>query len=402
MRTIDILIFLAYLAGIVLFGASFYKGNKTAASFTLGNRDLPAWVISLSIFATFVSSISYLAVPGQAYLTNWNAFVFSLSIPPAILLAVTYFVPHYRSINSPSAYSFLEIRFGRWAKYYASVMYLLTQVVRTGTILFLMAMMLHVITGWPTLTIILVTGLCVAGYAMLGGIRAVVWTDAIQGLILIAGALVAAVILLFSMPEGPLQVFQVAQEYHKFSLGSLGPQLDRSTFWVVLLYGLTINLQNYGIDQNYVQRYLTARTDREARSSVIWGGLLYIPVSMVFLFIGTALFSFYQVHPHMLPATIAADEVFPWFMVHNLPPGVTGLLIASVFAAGMSTISTSINSSATVILNDYIKRSEAPADGKREMIILWISSLLFSILGIGVAIALIGGKSILDSWWKLA
>jgi len=265
-----------------------------------------------------------------------------------------------------------------------------------------MAMMVHVMTGWPTLTIIVITGLCVAGYAMMGGIRAVVWTDAIQGLILIAGALVAAVILMFSMPEGPLQVFQVAQEHHKFSLGSFGSELDRSTFWVVLLYGFTINLQNYGIDQNYVQRYLTARTEGEARSSVIWGGLLYIPVSMVFLFIGTALFSYYQVHPDVLPATIAADEVFPWFIVHNLPPGLTGLLIASVFAAGMSTISTSINSSATVILNDYIKRSETPADGKREMIILWISSLLFSLLGIGVAIALIGGKSILDSWWKLA
>lgn len=402
MRSVDILIFFAYLAGIVLFGASFYKGNKTAASFTLGNRDLPAWVISLSIFATFVSSISYLAVPGQAYLTNWNAFVFSLSIPPAILLAVKFFVPHYRAVNSPSAYTYLEQRFGAWAKYYASVMYLLTQLVRTGTILYLMAMMLHVITGWSTLTIILATGLCVAGYAMVGGIRAVVWTDAIQGLILIAGAIVAAVILLFSMPEGPLQLFQVAQEHHKFSLGSFGPQLDRSTFWVVLLYGLTINLQNYGIDQNYVQRYLTARTEREARNSVIWGGLLYIPVSMVFLFIGTALFSYYRVHPGLLPSAISPDEVFPWFMVHNLPPGMTGLLIASVFAAGMSTISTSINSSATVILSDYIKRSETPADGKREMIILWISSLLFSLLGIGVAIALIGGKSILDSWWKLA
>lgn len=401
MRTVDILIFIAYLAGIVLFGSSFYKGNKTAAAFTLGNRDLPAWVISLSIFATFVSSISYLAVPGQAYLTNWNAFVFSLSIPPAILLAVRYFVPHYRSINSPSAYTYLEMRFGPWAKYYASVMYLLTQLMRTGTILYLMAMMLHVITGWGTLPIILITGLSVALYAMAGGIRAVVWTDALQGILMIAGALVAAAVLLFSMPEGPLQVFQVAQEHHKFSLGPFGLQLDRSTFWVVLLYGLMINLQNYGIDQNYVQRYLAARTDREARSSVIWGGLLYIPVSMVFLFIGTALFSYYQVHPGRLPAAIAADEVFPWFMVHSLPPGVTGLLIASVFAAGMSTVSTSINSSATVILHDYIKRPAKP-DGKGEMGILWISSLGFSLLGIIVAIALTGGKNVLDSWWKLA
>ena len=130
MNTLDVAIFVFYLMGIVLFGSSFYRKNKSSTSFTLGNKNIPTWVISMSIFATFVSSISYLALPGQAYQSNWNAFAFSLSIPFATYMAVRFFVPLYRSVNSPSAYTYLEIRFGIWAKVYASIMYLLTQLMR--------------------------------------------------------------------------------------------------------------------------------------------------------------------------------------------------------------------------------------------------------------------------------
>jgi SSS family solute:Na+ symporter len=403
MRVIDIFIFILYLIGIVLFGSSFYRKNKTSAAFTLGNNNIPTWVISMSIFATFVSSISYLALPGQAYLTNWNAFVFSLSIPFASFMAFKFFVPLYRSINSPSAYTYLEMRFGPWAKIYVSVMYLLTQLMRTGTILFLLALTLNVMLGWSIVTVIIITGLSVMIYSLLGGIQAVVWTDAIQAIILIAGALVCAGIILFSMPEGPDQLFRIATEHHKFSLGSFKPGLTDSTFWVVLIYGIFINLQNFGIDQNYIQRYMTASSEKEAKKSALYGGLLYIPVSLLFLFIGTSLFSYYTANPGILPADVQPDRVFPFFIVSSLPAGLTGLLIASVFAAGMSTISTSVNSTATVILNDYFKKSLKGESGeKRSMKILYSSSFLFSILSILIAIAMINVQSALETWWKLA
>lgn len=403
MTTIDIIIFIVYLIGIVLFGSSFYRKNKSATSFTVGNNNIPTWVISLSIFATFVSSISYLALPGQAYLTNWNAFVFSMSIPFALLLAVKFFVPLYRSINSPSAYTYLENRFGPWAKVYVSVMYLLTQLMRTGTILFLIALPLNVLLGWDIITIIVITGLSVMLYSLLGGIQAVVWTDAIQAIILIAGALACETVLLFSMPEGPGQLFTIAFENNKFSLGSFSTELTSSTFWVVLIYGLFINLQNYAVDQNYVQRYMTASSEKEAKKSALYGGLLYVPVSLLFLFIGTSLFSFYTAHPEALPAGVEGDKVFPYFIVNQLPPGITGLLIASIFAAGMSTISTSLNSSATVILTDYFKKSlKGEGAEKRSMKILYTSTFIFSILAIGIAIAMINVQSALDAWWKLA
>jgi SSS family solute:Na+ symporter len=403
MSLVDIAVFLVYLIGIVLFGSLFYKKNRSASAFTLGNKNIPAWVISMSIFATFVSSISYLALPGQAFQSDWNPFVFSLSLPFASYMAVRFFVPLYRSINSPSAYTYLEMRFGPWAKIYVSVMYLLTQLMRTGTILFLLALTLNVIIGWSMITVIIITGFSVMIYSLLGGIQAVVWTDAIQGIILILGAVICAIVLIFSMPEGPGQIFQIAADNHKFSLGSFKTGLTTPTFWVVLIYGIFINLQNFGIDQNYIQRYLAASSDREAKKSALYGGLLYIPVSLIFLFIGTSLFSYYSANPGILPSGIQSDRVFPYYIIHNLPKGLTGLLIASIFAAGMSTISTSVNSSATVILNDYFKKSLKGGNTEKvSMRILYISSFLFSVLSIVIAIAMINVQSALDTWWKLA
>ncbi len=364
---------------------------------------MPAWVVGMSIFATFVSSISYLALPGQAYQTNWNPFVFSLSLPLAAIMAVKFFVPLYRSVNSPSAYTYLEIRFGKWARIYASLMYLFTQLMRTGTILFLLALMLNTTLGWDIKTVIIITGASIMIYSVLGGIQAVLWTDAIQGIILITGAIMCSLILIFSMPEGPGQIFSIAAENNKFSLGSIKPDFTTSTFWVVLLYGIFINLQNFGIDQNYIQRYLTARSNEEARKSALFGALIYIPVSLLFLFIGTALFSFYTAKPELLQHGITGDKVFPYFIFHNLPPGITGLLVSSVFAAGMSTVSTSINSSATVIMSDYFRLSpDETGNEKKSMKILYISSALFSIAGILIAIAMINVQSALDAWWKLA
>jgi SSS family solute:Na+ symporter len=407
MHWLDTFIFIAYMAGVTLFGASFFRKNKSTGAFTLGNQRIPRWVISMSIFATFVSSISYLALPGIAYQSNWNAFVFSLTIPFAALIAIRFFVPLYRRVNSPSAYSYLEERFGPWARIYASVCYLLTQLMRVGTILYLLALTLHAIFGWNMALIIVLTGLTIMAYSMLGGLQAVVWTDAIQGILLICGAILTVCFIFLGMPDEPGQIFQIAGEQGKFSLGSFSLDLSSSTFWVVLVYGIFINLQNFGIDQNYIQRYMASRSERAAKRSALEGGLLYIPVSLLFLFIGTALFSYYQSGAAVLPANLQgigrADQIFPYFIVTQLPAGMAGLLIASIFAAGMSTISTSFNSSATVFLTDYYRKFSKRAHTEKEsMRVLYLSSVVISILGILIALAMINVKSALDAWWKLA
>lgn len=181
MQTIDFLIFLVFTLGVVLFGCSFFRRNTSAEEFTSASSSLPGWVVGMSIFATYVSSISYIGYPGKAFASNWNALVFSFSIPIASFFAARYFVPFYRRSGNVSAYAFLEERFGRWARLYASTCYLLTQIARMGSILYLLAVPMHILMGWNMHAVIIATSLAVVAYAMLGGIRAVIWVDAIQG-----------------------------------------------------------------------------------------------------------------------------------------------------------------------------------------------------------------------------
>jgi solute:Na+ symporter, SSS family len=404
---IDIAVLVIYLAGVVALGLWFGRKGLNTELFMAAGRRIPGWAVGLSIFGTYVSSISFLALPGKAFATNWNAFVFSLSIPVTTWIAVKYFVPFYRRSGEISAYQHLEHRFGPWARTYAVVCYLLTQLARMGTILYLLALALAPLSGWSIPAIILCAGSLVIVYTLVGGMEAVIWTDVVQSVVFIVGALACVAILLFGMPAGPGQLFEIAKEHRKFSLGSFGPELSQMTFWVVLLNGIFINLQNFGIDQSYVQRYQTAKTDSAAARSVWLGALLYLPISAVFFFIGTGLFAFYTARPELLPATVDAinkpDSVFPHFIVAQLPVGVTGLVIAAIFAAAQSTVSSSINCSATLILCDVYKRYFRPSANEREsMRVLHIATLAFGIAGVGMALAMMQIKSALDAWWGLA
>jgi len=435
---IDWVVLALYFTGVMGMGFYFHRRSRSTEGFTAAGRSLPGWVCGLSIFATYLSSISFLALPGKAYAANWNPFVFSLSLPLATWVAVRYFLPYYRRSGEVSAYAHLEHRFGPWARMYASVFYLLTQLARMGSVMFLMALPLSVLLGRDIRLIILITGVSVTIYTFVGGIVAVIWTDAIQSIVLMVGAGVCAVVMLLGMPEGPGQLFEIASQNHKFSLGSFGLSIAEPTFWVVLVYGITMNLQNFGIDQGYVQRYIASRSDREARKSVWLGGLLYVPVSAMFFFIGTSLFAYYQTHPAALEEVRTAvatqelqsegldpyapenqpalaetatgltnadigDKVFPHFIGAGLPAGVTGLVIAAVFAAAMSTVSTSLNSSATLLMRDYYQRYINRAAGERKsMFVLYGSTVVWGLLGTGIALLLVKVTGALDAWWTLS
>jgi SSS family solute:Na+ symporter len=305
-----------------------------------------------------------------------------------------------------------------------------------------------VIFGWDVRLVILITGVAVTIYSFVGGIVAVIWTDAIQAIVLMAGAVAALVVILANMPGGPGQIFEMANAAEKFSLGSFdATNFAEATFWVVFAYGLVENLRNFGIDQSFIQRYIASKSDGEARRSVWLGGLLYIPVSALFFFIGTALFAFYHANEQDLPEirqivarqrlleqgiapeyasqsgqltasyqsqldTVAAnlseqdigDRVFPHFIAKHLPPGVTGLLIAAVFAAAMSTVSTSLNSSATLVMRDFYQRFAHPAATDRQlMFVLRGATVVWGVFGTATALALVRlTESALDVWWTLA
>lgn len=435
----DWIVLSTYFVATMAVGLFLSRGSHSAEGFTAANRSMPGWVCGLSIFATFLSSISFLALPGKSFGSNWTPFAFSLSIPLATWIAARWFLPFYRKSGEVSAYAHLEHRFGPWARVYASTFYLLTQLARVAMVMYLMALPLAVIMGVPIGSVLVVTGLVVTLYSLVGGIVAVIWTDALQAVVLIGGALVCLALMVFQLPGGPGEMFRVAAEHQKFSLGPMGlGDWSQQTFWVVLLNGLFVNLQNFGIDQSYVQRYIASSSENEARKSVWLGGLLYLPVSAVFFLIGTALFVFYLSRPADLaevrdavaaqkllregydPAlsgfatAVAAkastlgyadigDGVFPHFIGKHLPPGVTGLLIAAVFAAGMSTISTSLNSAATIFHADFHRRFFRPGgDERRSMRVLRIATLAFGITGTAVSFLLLNVASALDAWWTLS
>jgi len=440
LRTIDLIVLLAYMGGVFGLGCWFARKSGTTQEFMAAGRSLPGWAVGLSIFGTYVSSIGFLGNTGKAYGGTWNSWVFGLSLPIAALIAVRYFVPLYRSSDAISAYSHLERRFGPWARMYALVLYLLSQLARIGSILYLVSLALAPLTGWEMTTIVLVTGALVTIYTLLGGIEAVIWTDVVQSIVLVGGALLCVIVMLIEMPGGPDQLFQIAAENDKFSLGgfSVAPETFTApdpTFWMVLVYALFINLKNFGIDQSFVQRYVTAKSDRDAKQSVWLGTLLFPVVSALFFFMGTGLFSLYQATPELrdevrrqaatdqladegiavteaaisqraltLDDSQFADKVLPHFIVRKLPIGIAGLLIAAVFAAAMSSVDTSLNSSATLVLCDVYERYINPETTERQsMLVLYGATLVFGVAGtsVAVALALANIESALDVWWIL-
>ncbi len=406
----DFIVLMVYLFGTVLFGCYFIRKSRTPEQFTTAGGKLPGWLIGLSIFGTYVSSITFLANPGASFAENWNFYVFNISCLLATFFAVRYFVPYYRKCNSISAYALFEERFGLWSRVYISICFFLTAIARMGIILYLVAIAVNQLTGWSIPLSILIIGGITIFYTLVGGVEGVIYTIALQSVILMAGAILCIILIPLQTPGGISHILHIAIAHHKFSLGNFGPSLTTQTFWVVLIFGLTNNLQNLGIDQNYVQRYITAKSEQEAKKSAWLSAILYVVIGAVFFFIGTELYSYYTIQPHLLAPKIASavvaghgDQVFPFFIVQNIPYGLAGLVIAAIIAAAMSTLSSNLNSSATLINEDYFKRFfKDKVTDKRSMAVLYLSTLIFGVIMIGAAIMMIHTKTALTLNWTLA
>lgn len=427
---IDLAIVIAYLVAMVAVGVFFSRKNTTADQFTKASGKIPGWAIGISIYATFLSSNTFLGVPGKAYGSNWNSFVFSLSMPLAAWIATKYFIPFYRSTGEVSAYTHLEHRFGAWARTYAVICFLLTQLARMGSIFFGIALSLQALTGYPMSTIMIVVGVCIVLYTVMGGMEAVIWTEVVQGVIKTIGAVVILYLVISGMDGGVSKIVDIGNADNKFSLGTFSPDFIQSSFWVVLLYGFFMNLNNFGMDQNYVQRYHTTSSVKEAASSIWLCVYLYLPVSLLFFVLGSCLYAYYQSSPELLNAvrlqaaaerlpqgTAAAiqqlantltpaeygDKVMPHFMVTKVPVGLLGLIVAAIMSAAMSTISSGMNASATVFSVDIYQRYIKPdLTANQSMRLLYIATTGFGLLGMVTGIAMIGVKSVLDIWWLLS
>lgn len=428
---LDFTIIGIYLIGMILVGFYFSRKNKSAEQFTMASGLIPGWAIGLSIYATFLSSNTFLGVPGKAYGSNWNAFVFSLSMPLAAWIAVKYFVPFYRNTGEISAYTHFEKRFGPWARTYAVICFLLTQLARMGSVFFGIALSLQALTGVSMKMIMLIMGISIILYTVSGGIKAVIWTEVVQGIIKTLGAILIIYLVVTSIPGGFTKIMDIGKADHKFSLGSFSLNFTEPTFWVVLFYGFFINLNNFGMDQNYIQRYHAAKSTRQAAKSVWLCVGIYVPASFLFFVIGSCLYAYYSQHPDLIisikhqaaierlpvtatPAQVAGmmtkltpadygDKIMPHFMVTKIPAGLVGIIVAAILSAAMSTISSGMNASATVFTVDIYKRYFKPQlNEKQTLNLLHIGTVLFGLAGMGAGIAMIGVKSILDLWWQLS
>jgi SSS family solute:Na+ symporter len=407
---VDIAILILYGCVLIAMGVYYKRKCRTAEQFMVADRSIPAWAAGLAVMSAYTSSISYIATPGKAFDSNWHPMIFALCIFPVAWLVCKYAVPYYRKARLISVYSFLEERLGSWGRIYAAFAFVLYMIGRVAVILYLASLLLETFVPWNIGTVIIIIGLVTIVYTLLGGMEAVIWTDVMQSVIMIAGILFCAVSLSIHVFSGPEPLIQAAVENNKFSFGSLKLTLasqehlfDR-TVWVMLIYGITEGLRSLLADQNYVQKYCSVPTERDAKRSIWIAMLIYIPLTAVFLYIGTMLFAFYSPAGETLGEEITrGDQVFPYYIATEVPAGLKGLIIAAIIAAAMSTVDSALNCSATVLLLDFYKRYfKADIEEKPSLVFLRITTVVWGVLGTGAALLMIRAKSILDIWWQIS
>jgi len=368
LHIVDYLIIVISLIVSVGIGVKFSKGQKSTSKYFAAEGKIPAWAIGLSILATLVSSITFLAYPGEGFTTNWIRLVQGLMVPLVLVFMIFTIVPLYRKVIGLSAYEYFEKRFGYFARLYSSLGFMLAHFSKMGTVFYLLALALSSMMGIDTLTFVWILGAVIILLTLLGGIEAVIWLDVIQGILLIGGGILALLIILFTAEGGPVAVWQTASEAGRIGFGPFDWDFVNLTFWVMAINGIFYAIQKYGTDQTIVQRYLTAKSDRDAVRASLIGVLLTVPVWALFMFIGTGLFSFYELSSTPLPEGIKPDAVFPFFILNELPVGVTGLIISALTAAAISSLDSDINCLSAVAVQDFYGRFKKNATDHQKLV----------------------------------
>lgn len=376
-----------YLLGMLVMGFYFMQKEAGSDDFFRGGGRVPWWAAGISIYATMLSAITYMSIPAKAYATNWTYYPILFTILFVSYPVVKYYIPYFRKLNITSAYEYLEQRFNLTTRLMASGLFIVFMIARMALVLYLPSLALTAVTGININICILLMGVITILYCTMGGVEAVIWGDVVQGLILIGGAFFAAAYLLINTEGGVAQAWEIAVANDKLRLFEWSLDYRSTTFWVAIIGGIANNLISYTSDQTVIQRYLTTPDVHSAKKSVWVNSLMCIFISVVFYLIGTGLYTFYQTHPQSLDIQMEkGDAIFPFFMMSQMPQGVAGLLIAAVFAATMSTISSNINSVSTAFSIDFWKRFKPQSNDKTMLHIARISSMVSGVIGIVIAL----------------
>ena len=346
----------AYFCALVMMGIYFAGKGSSTEEFFLAGRRMPWWATGLSIFGTQLSSISFMAIPAKVYATDWVYFVLQMTIIMVAFPVVFLYLPKFRQIRMTSAYEYLERRFSLPVRMYASLSFVLYQVGRMAIVLFLPAIALSTVTGFSVYSCILVMGVLSTAYTVMGGMKAVIWTDVVQVFVLYGGALLSLGILMWNMDGGLAGIVAEGMQYDKFHMFNWTWDWTTTAVWVVVVGNLFMNLVPYTSDQAVVQRYFTTKDEKAAAKSIWTNAILILPSTLTLFLLGTGLWAFYRANPALLDPALPTDSIFPLFIAQQLPAGIAGILIAAVFAASMSTLDSSLNSVSTALVTDFYAR----------------------------------------------
>ena len=375
-----------YLVGMLLMGFYFMRKENGADDFFKGGGRIPWWAAGISIYATMLSAITYMTIPAKAYTTNWTYYPMLWMILLISFPVIKYYLPYFRKLNVTSAYEILEQRFNLFTRLLASTLFSIFMIVRMAIVLYLPSLALTAVTGIDIYLCIVLMGLVTIVYCTMGGVEAVIWGDVVQGLILVCGAIFAVIYLAVNTEGGVMGCIDIALENDKLRLFDWSNTRSQATWWVIIIGGLANNLISYTSDQTVIQRYLTTPDEKSAGRGILVNGVMSVFVSVAFYMIGTGLYTFYKTHPAELDVTMGqSDAIFPFFMMSQMPAGIAGALIAAIFAATMSTISSNINSVATAFTIDFWKRFRRTTDSQLVVVARW-ASVLSGMVGLALAL----------------
>ena len=368
-----------------------FKKKDENDYFRGGNR-IPWYVAGMSIFATMLSSITFIAIPTQAYLQDWRYFVMAFFIIGMAPVAIYYYLPFFCRLGITSAYEYLEKRFNLGVRLFGSAAFVVFMVCRVAVVTLLPAIALNAVTGISIDACILICGILTMIYCSLGGLEAVIWSDFVQGIVLMGGA-VSVLVLLIMKTGAPGEHFStfwnVASSYNKNTMWDFRFILTQPVFWVVAVQGLISNLSSYTSDQCVIQRYIATPDENATKRSLWFNGCMSVFAQVVFYGIGMALFAFYHTHPEAMDVTMPkGDSVLPIFMATEMPPWLAGLVIAAVFAATISTLSANLSSASTAVVTDFVKRFKPDIPGKAQIRCGQVCTYVVGIIGIMAALTL--------------
>lgn len=403
-RWLDFVVIVVYMAALVSLGIRFSRRQTSTEQYFVAKRSIPAWAMGLSLLATLISSVTFIAYPGSAYASDWSNLVPGFMVVIVLALVGLVIIPFFRHAVGVSVYEYFGKRFGYGARVYSSIAFAAGHFAKMGFVFYLLALTVNSMTGWKTDNVIIIVGIITVAYTLIGGIEAVIWADVLQGFVLWLGVFICVAYLLFLPPGGPAEALQIAWRNHKIALGSMSPDLHKPTFLVLSLYGFFFYLQKYTADQTIVQRYLVAKSDRDALRGVALGAVLCVPVWALFMLIGSLCWSFYRSTAEKLPAYVTkADQVFPYFITTHVPAGLAGLFLAALFGAAMANLSSDFNSLAAIGVQDYFRVWKPHSSDRQRLVVAKVVVALCGALCIVISTALAHTNgSALALWYTIS